>query len=307
LVDIKGVVGIQPMTAPVGLVYYLAYRSDTNVVTGFEGEGRRICLEVKKGTVEVRTRSLSAIWSMEAASDLSRYHDIDVGKEMTNIMSHEIVEETLLEVVSDLQTLAKYHEVKVVEKELDLDNFSKKAMCNLRIASQDIAMKTRRGAGNYIICHPTGLEFLYTYVKKANFNFVFSRVKGDTEKSFYFAGSIVGHEDSKAFDVYVSNAIQTSVDNTKDSFLIGYKGGNGEIDTGYIFTPYIPVLSGGVTVNPLTFVPQMKVITRYGRHTRINKVENKETKSPFDNVVEPELADSTQYYRIVEIERPENL
>jgi hypothetical protein len=56
-----------------------------------------------------------------------------------------------------------------------------------------------------------------------------------------------------------------------DSILVGYKGGNGEIDTGYFYCPYIPLMSSGVVINPVTFQPVVSLMTRYGKATFVNK------------------------------------
>jgi hypothetical protein len=50
-----------------------------------------------------------------------------------------------------------------------------------------------------------------------------------------------------------------------DTILVGYKGGNGETDAGYFYCPYIPLMSSGVVVNPVTFQPVVSLMTRYGK------------------------------------------
>ena len=50
-----------------------------------------------------------------------------------------------------------------------------------------------------------------------------------------------------------------------DVILVGYKGGNGETDTGYFYCPYIPLMSSGVVINPVTFQPVVSLMTRYGK------------------------------------------
>ena len=70
-----------------------------------------------------------------------------------------------------------------------------------------------------------------------------------------------------------ANADGTSVDlgaaspqlSTNDTILVGYKGGNGETDTGYFYCPYIPLMSSGVVVHPTTFQPVVSLMTRYGK------------------------------------------
>jgi hypothetical protein len=56
-----------------------------------------------------------------------------------------------------------------------------------------------------------------------------------------------------------------SPNNADDTILVGYKGGNGETDTGYFYCPYIPLMSSGVVVNPTTFQPVVSLMTRYGK------------------------------------------
>jgi hypothetical protein len=50
-----------------------------------------------------------------------------------------------------------------------------------------------------------------------------------------------------------------------DAILVGYKGGNGETDTGYFYCPYIPLMSSGIIMNPSTTQPMISLMTRYGK------------------------------------------
>jgi hypothetical protein len=59
-------------------------------------------------------------------------------------------------------------------------------------------------------------------------------------------------------------------DQATDVMLVGYKGGNGETDTGYFYCPYIPLMSSGVVVNPVTFQPVVSLMTRYGKAVFVN-------------------------------------
>jgi hypothetical protein len=62
-----------------------------------------------------------------------------------------------------------------------------------------------------------------------------------------------------------------SITGTGDDIIImGYKGGNGETDTGYFYCPYIPLMSSGVVINPVTFQPVVSLMTRYGKTTFTN-------------------------------------
>jgi hypothetical protein len=49
------------------------------------------------------------------------------------------------------------------------------------------------------------------------------------------------------------------------TILVGYKGGNGESDAGYFYAPYVPLMSTGVIMNPVTTQPMISLMTRYGK------------------------------------------
>ena len=47
--------------------------------------------------------------------------------------------------------------------------------------------------------------------------------------------------------------------------MVGYKGDNGESDTGYVYAPYMPVMTSGVVVDSDTFQPVIRLMTRAGK------------------------------------------
>jgi hypothetical protein len=56
-------------------------------------------------------------------------------------------------------------------------------------------------------------------------------------------------------------------DQGTEPILMGYKGGTGEMDSGYFYCPYVPLVSSGVVVNADTFNPHVSLMTRYGKAT----------------------------------------
>jgi len=71
----------------------------------------------------------------------------------------------------------------------------------------------------------------------------------------------------KVYSYLWNQVFQTGAGNptTNDVILVGYKGGNGETDTGYFYCPYVPLMSSGVVINPVTFQPVVSMMTRYGK------------------------------------------
>jgi hypothetical protein len=73
-------------------------------------------------------------------------------------------------------------------------------------------------------------------------------------------------------DIGIMNAgtIQGKIKLHKDplfpncKILMGYKG-NSILDTGYIYCPYIPLLSTPTVLDPNSFVPNKGIMCRYGK------------------------------------------
>jgi hypothetical protein len=55
-----------------------------------------------------------------------------------------------------------------------------------------------------------------------------------------------------------------------EDILIGYKGGSSELDSGYFYCPYIPLMATGVVMDANTFMPAISMMTRYGKATFTN-------------------------------------
>ncbi len=58
--------------------------------------------------------------------------------------------------------------------------------------------------------------------------------------------------------IYVDTYAQDATD-----ILIGYKGA-GEMDAAAYYCPYVPLMSSGVVMDPVTFQPVVSFMTRYG-------------------------------------------
>jgi len=134
-------VGVQPMTGPVGQIHTLrvryadtagsgasgavageealspfkiaeAYSGNTSTAkadatAALEGVARnRLSIQILKQTVEAKTRKLSARWTFEAAQDAQSMHGIDVEAEIMAALAQEITAEIDQEVLASLNTLA---------------------------------------------------------------------------------------------------------------------------------------------------------------------------------------------------------
>ena len=254
LLQFRGVVGIQPMQAPASLVYSMRF-GDGGTVDG----AQQMRLEVVSNAVAARTQKLQACYSIEAAHDMARMHDIDFEKEIVSILATECAEDYARLIITDLigageQLVATGETGPFMATAVD------NVIVTINKAANQIAQHTRRGAGNVLIMSPIALAML-----SSSKTFQFTK-DNNLDVSAYFLQK-VGHVGnagvSKQYTVYTSLDPRLSQDG-KETIIVGYKGGSGECDTAYILCPYIPVTSSGVVIDPRTFAPQVQLMTRYG-------------------------------------------
>ena len=282
------IVGVQPMTGPVGQIHTLRVRyadssagvtagsealSPFAISRGYAGDtsgdtaaststlegtgGNRLSIQVLKQTVEAKTRKLSARWTFESAQDANAMHGLDVEAEIMAALAQEITAEIDQEVINSLDSLAG-----TAASTYDMNGSftgtptfvgDRHAVLAIMINEQAnlIAQRTRRGAGNWAVMSPAALTVLQSATTSA-----FART---TEGTFEaptntkFVGTLNG-----AMRVYVN-----SYANSTANVLVGYKG-PGEVDAAAFYCPYIPLMSSGVIVDPSTFEPVVSFMTRYG-------------------------------------------
>jgi len=283
------IVGVQPMTGPVGQIHTLRIRyadtssgstattpgeealspfkiaeaySGDNATTkaattaGLEGSaGKRLSIQILKQAVEAKSRKLSARWTFEAAQDAQAQQGIDVEAEIMAALAQEITAEIDQEVIQSLRSLATtqetYDQAAVSGTATFVgDEHAALAVLINRVAN-NIAARTRRGAGNYCVVSPTSLTILQSATTSA-----FAR---STEGTFEaptntkFVGTL-----NASMRVYVDGYAQDST-----AVLVGYKGSS-EADAPAFYCPYIPLMSSGVVLDPATFEPVVGFLTRYG-------------------------------------------
>ena len=283
-------VGVQPMTGPVGQIHTLRVRysdsSDGNevgeealspfkIASAYSGNatdatpkgsataalegaaGKRLSIQILKQTVEAKTRKLSARWTFEAAQDAQAQQGIDIEAEIMAALAQEITAEIDQEVLASLRALAgatnqqAYDQTAVSGTATFVgDEHAALAVMINRVANT-IAQRTRRGAGNYAVVSPHALTVLQSATTSA-----FART---TEGSFEAPTNtkMVGTLNS-AMKVYVDSY---AADNT--AVLVGYKGSS-ESDAPAFYCPYIPLMSSGVVLDPESFEPVVSFMTRYG-------------------------------------------
>jgi hypothetical protein len=230
--------------------------------------GRSMKLEVISQAVEAGTRKLQAGWTIEAMQDLKAQHGLDLESELSQVVSAEIVQEIDSEILSDLLALAgttgtfDYTTIgagPTYQPAYLGDRFANLGVI-INAVANEIARKTRRGAGNFIVVSPMVVSILQSAAKSVFAPAVAGSFKGPNNTML--VGTLNGT--IKVYS-YLWNQVSGLAAATDDVILVGYKGGNGETDTGYFYCPYIPLMSSGVVINPVTFQPVVSMMTRYGK------------------------------------------
>lgn len=231
--------------------------------------GKPMDLEVVTQSVEPMSRKLSAAYSLEAADDLQALDGLDIEAEITQSLGDEILRELDRELLGELNALAGT--VEAFDFALVDGRYAGEKLAALSIAvdnlSAQIAMKTKKAGATWMVVS----QRVFTALKNAsNGSFVPAAAgTGIQLSTSLFVGTFGGN-----VRVYVDPYAET------DTILMGYKGS--ELDTGFIYAPYIPLSSSGVVRNPETGDHRVMLRTRYAMHSMTDSTTS--------------LGDSPDYY-----------
>ncbi len=286
-------VGVQPMTGPVGQIHTLRVRyadkfdstagvdttageealSPFKIAAGYSGgaddkaahtasmeaeAGNKISIQVVKETVEAKSRRLSARWTFEAAQDAQAMHGLDVEAEILAALAQEITTEIDQEILSSLRSLAGADAVYDQTLTTGAYHFvgDRHAVLAIMMNQQAnlIAARTRRGAANWAVVSPTVLTVLQSATTSA-----FARTTEGTFEAptnVKFVGTLNGTMRIYVDTYYTDTEVGADI-------LLGYKGST-ETDAAAFYCPYVPLMSSGVVMDPGTFEPVVSFMTRYG-------------------------------------------
>ena len=284
-------VGVQPMSGPVGQIHTLRVRySDAFTSTGgtsttageealspfkiaegysgaaaddraastaaLEGQaGNRMSIQILKQTVEAKTRKLSARWTFEAAQDAQAQQGIDIEAEIMAALAQEITAEIDQEVIQSLNTLAG-------TAALTYDQAAVSGTATF-VGDEHAALAVQINRVSNLIAQRTRRgagnyavvsPTVLTLLQSATTSAFARTTEGTFEAptNTKFVGTL-----NSAMRVYVNGYA------TSDDVLIGYKGSS-ESDAPAFYCPYIPLMSSGVVLDPSTFEPVVSFMTRYG-------------------------------------------
>jgi len=231
-----------------------------------------INLKVDSVSVTAITKKLKAKWTPELGQDLNAYHNLDAEVELTSILSEQIALEIDREILTDLvkgASGAVYYWSRSPGLFVDKKNGNELGASSaapdftgtvsewyetlgetINDVSAQIHRKTLRGGANFIVTSPEVANILeFTSGFRAN-------VTNDDTKGT--AGTQQVGSLSKRYDVYVDPYFPRNL------VLVGRKGGS-FLESGYVYSPYVPLQVTPTIFGVEDFVPRKGVMTRYAK------------------------------------------
>ena len=215
-------------------------------------------MRLDKVSIDAETRKLGASFSLESAQDVKAMHDIDIEREMVNVLQYESLAELDRQLLYKMKTAAI--DATKGGESIGVINCSGTASLDGRWSAEKyanvvasivnqanrIAYTTRRGAGNFVIVSPS----VATVLQASGHPFTQLTSQVNATTTVAEIGKLNG-----------TLAIYRDVYARTDYALVGYKG-PGISDGGVIFSPYIMGLTSKA-IEPTDFSPRIGVMARY--------------------------------------------
>jgi len=227
-----------------------------------------INVKMQSQAITAKTKKLKAVWTPEFAQDLAAYQNIDAEAELTNIMSEYISMEIDLEIldmlIADAAAGTEYWSVtsnRTIDSEGNVGaagyyntqgQWFQTLGTKVQKLSNKIHQLTLRGGANFLVTSPTVatvLESIPGFAANSN---------GDAAQMDYAFGVQKVGTINNRYKVYKNPYF------TDNLILMGYRGSQ-FLETGAVFSPYIPLIMTPLVYDPETFTPRKGLMTRYAK------------------------------------------
>jgi hypothetical protein len=233
-----------------------------------------INLEMQSDPIVAKTRKLKAVWTPEFAQDLNAYHSIDAEAELTSMLSEYVSMEIDLEILDMLISAAPtteywsalnnniwngtgFTQVGAGTPGAAGDGFYntqggwfQTLGTKLQKVSNKIHQKTLRGGANFLVTSPSVATILESIPG-------FAADTDGTKMEFAAGVQKIGAINNR-YTVYKNPYM------TENVILMGFRGAQ-FLETGAVFSPYIPLIMTPLVYDPVNFTPRKGVMTRYAK------------------------------------------
>ena len=226
-------------------------------------------LELQSEPIVAKTRKLKAVWTPEFAQDLNAYHSIDAEAELTSMLSEYVSMEIDLEILDMLISAAPTTEYwsAVNNEQWNGTGFTQTSATTggfyntqggwfqtlgtkLQKVSNKIHQKTLRGGANFLVTSPSVATILESIPG-------FAADTDGTKLEFAAGVQKIGAINNR-YTVYKNPYMKENV------ILMGFRGSQ-FLETGAVFSPYIPLIMTPLVYDPINFTPRKGVMTRYAK------------------------------------------
>ena len=229
-----------------------------------------IDIKMKSEPIVAKTRKLKTQWTPEFAQDLNAYQSLDAEAELTSMMSEYISLEIDLEnldmLIQQASAADEYWSVKSntylnaakTAWDDDLGYFNTQGQwfqtlgTKMQVVSNKIHQKTLRGGANFLVVSPAVSTILESIPGFA------STSDGEATKMNYAFGIQKAGNLNNRYQVYKNPYM------TENVILMGYRGSQ-FLETGAVFSPYVPLIMTPLVYDPDTFTPRKGLLTRYAK------------------------------------------
>jgi len=249
---------------------------NTGINTGTDIDIPEINLEMQSEPIVAKTRKLKAVWTPEFAQDLNAYHSIDAEAELTSMLSEYVSMEIDLEILDMLISAAPTTEYWSARNNTLWNGTAFEQVAagavsatglgdgfyntqggwfqtlgtKLQKVSNKIHQKTLRGGANFLVTSPAVATILESIPG-------FAADTDGTKMEFAAGVQKIGSINNR-YTVYKNPYMLENI------ILMGFRGTQ-FLETGAVFSPYIPLIMTPLVYDPVNFTPRKGVMTRYAK------------------------------------------
>lgn len=230
-----------------------------------------INVELRSESVVAKTKKLKAKWSPEFSQDLNAYQNLDAEAELTSVISEYVSMEIDLELLDMVNQAANTTDIwsavanrfynKVTGQFEDRaataggyyqtqGDWFQTLGAKIQGVARQIHAKTLRGQANVLMCGPkvsTIIESIPGYAADT-----------DGSKMEYAMGTQKIGQLNSRYKVIVNPYIN------EHSIIMAYKGSQ-FLETGAVFSPYIPLIMTPLVYDPESFTPRKGLMSRFAK------------------------------------------
>lgn len=228
----------------------ITYRYDSEAVDNVP----QIDLQLTSAPVMALVRKLRARWSLEAAQNLNALHGLDAEAELVGIMAEVIKQELDREIINDLDAFAGAGTVtwdKSVPAGISYTEHKLSIIDAFISANNKVYSATKRAQTNWIVA---GIAVCDVVESLPTFVAAPGALGTQSNTGVIKIGTL-----NNRWTVYKDPFL------TSTSWIQGYKG-NSFLDTGYVYSPYIPLYTTPTIILD-DFIGRKGIGTQYGKKT----------------------------------------